>query len=78
MIVEVFFFFSSTPITTFCTFSNCNTLTLSLTIPTIHSATFSTEATQISCSRSMRAQPLQDMSQDQGINHSLEQELWQA
>ena len=71
-------FFPPQPIMTFYTFYNYNTLTLSPTIPTIHSPASFTEATQISHGRSMKAQPLQDVSQDQGINHSPEQELWQA
>lgn len=48
---------------------NCNTLTLSLTLPTTHSGTSSPVATQISHSCSMRAQPLPDLSQSLGINH---------
>lgn len=53
-------------------------LTLSHTIPSLHSAASFTEASQISPGHSMRAQLLQDMLQGRGINHSPEQELWQA
>lgn len=54
--------------TTFFTFSNCKTL--SLTVPTIHAETSFIEAAQISHACSMKAQPLLDSSQGRGINHS--------
>jgi len=51
------------------TFSHCSTLTLSFTIPTIHSASCFTEATQMICA-SVRARSLQEVSQDRGDKSS--------